>query len=422
MRRRWPARRPRISEPTRLRSADAIGEAFATIVARPARAFLASFGVLLAVAWLVAVLGLVSTANGQVTTAFADRLATQVTVTQVRQGPWPAADPYPADIERRLEALHGVVAAGVYWPIRLAGPVVVSATPQPGAPGGGQREVVVAASPGFLAAAGVRIGQGRLYGAWAQAHAAQVCLVGAAVAGPLGLASVRDQPTIFIDNESCTVIGLVSHAIRRPGLLRSILLPTSTAVALWGPPDPRDGATPAVLIQTRPGAAPVVGAQAPDAISPARPHQFRAVVPVRPQRLRDQVAATLSSLYVVLGWVGLAVGLLAIASVTWLSVAERMPEYALRRALGGRRRHIAIHVIWESAMLGLLGGMAGASLGLAVVVLVAQARRWVPVVAPLTVLPAPLVGAAAGILAGLIPALHAALTQPARALTRSPVA
>ncbi len=96
-----------------------------------------------------------------------------------------------------------------------------------------------------------------------------------------------------------------------------------------------------------------------------------------------------------------------------------MGEYALRRSAGARRRHILLHVMWESAIIGLLGAMAGASLGLAVVVLVARGQHAEPVVAPLTVLPAPLAGATAAVLAGLIPALHAALVQPARALSRS---
>ena len=416
--------RRRVGQTTRLRPADAVGEALTAIAARPARAFLTSLGTLLGVAWFVTALGLVSTASGQVAATFADRLATQVTVRLASTGPAPAAYPYPADVSRRLEALNGVLAAGVYWPVRLPGPVVVSAaSPPAGPPGAGQAaagQVVIAASRGFLAAAGVQVSQGRIFSAWAQAHAAQVCLAGSAAAKALGVTDVRDQPVILINNEPCAVIGIVAHAVRRPALLRSVMLPTSTAVALWGAPDQQAGATPAVLIQTTPGAAAVVGRQAPYAISPARPDQFAVIVPVRPQRLRDQVTGTLTSLFFALGWVSLAIGTLSIASVTWLSVRERSAEYGLRRALGARRKHILAHVIAESAILGLIGGLAGASLGVAAVILLARSRQWVPVIAPLTVLPAPLAGAAAGVLAGLIPGIRAARVQPAVALGRAP--
>ncbi len=54
------------------------------------------------------------------------------------------------------------------------------------------------------------------------------------------------------------------------------------------------------------------------------------------------------------------------------------------------------------------------------VILLARSRHWVPVIAPLTVLPAPLAGAAAGVLASLVPAVTAARVQPAMALGRAP--
>jgi putative ABC transport system permease protein len=106
-------RRQRVARPTRLRLADAIGEATAAIVVKPARAVLTSLGTLLGVAWFVTALGLASTAGGQVSTSFANRLATQVTVRQARPGPAPAAYPYPADVEQRIDALKGVVAGSI---------------------------------------------------------------------------------------------------------------------------------------------------------------------------------------------------------------------------------------------------------------------------------------------------------------------
>ncbi len=124
-------------------------------------------------------------------------------------------------------------------------------------------------------------------------------------------------------------------------------------------------------------------------------------------------------MFTVLGWVSLAIGVISIAIVSWLSVRERAAEYGLRRAVGARRRHVLAHVISESAVLGLLGGLAGASLGIAMIILIARASRWVPVVAPLTVLPAPLGGVAAGILGGLGPGLLAARIRPDGALPRS---
>jgi putative ABC transport system permease protein len=426
--------RRRISQPTRLRLADAIGEACTAILAKPARALVTSFGTLLGVAWFVTALGLASTAGGQVTTAFAHRLPTRVWISPKRASPAPAAVPYPADLSQRLLALHGVIAAGVFWPLRLGRPVVVSALPQPaaqgraGARGGGTARdrrpgaatpaPVIAASPGFLAAAAVKLSSGRLFSVWDQAHRSQVCLAGATEASALGIHPGR-QRTIYVDDVPCVVVGIISRASERQSILRSVVLPSATAMAQWGPPDEQAGAMPTVLIRTRPGAAGLVARQAPFVISQDRPDQFLVRLPPGPGQLRLQVVRTLTSLFYALGWVSLAIGTLSIASVTWLSVRERSAEFGLRRAVGARRRHILAHVVCESAILGLIGGLAGASLGVTMIILLARARGWVPVVAPLAVLPAPLAGAAAGMLAGIIPAMFAARIQPAETLSKS---
>jgi putative ABC transport system permease protein len=420
-----------LSPPTTLRPADAISEAVTAIVARPARAVVTCIGTLLGVAWFVTALGLASTASGQVAAAFTKQLPTHVLISPKGTGPVPAASPYPIDVERRLDSLRGVVAAGVFWQLRLGHPVIVSAVPQPaaqGAAGGAapagagaaaRHSPVLAASPGFLAAAGAQVSQGRTFDAWDQAHRAQVCVAGAAAAAAMGISDLRRQPTIYIDDVPCVVIGIVGRASELQSVLRSVMLPAATAAALWGPPDARAGAVPMVMIRTRPGAAHVVARQAPFAISPTRPQHFAVAVQPGPVRLRDQVMNTLTSMFYALGWVSLAIGALSIASITWLSVRERAAEFGLRRAVGARRRHIIAHVVSESAILGLIGGLAGASLGVAMVILLAWTRDWVPVIAPLTVLPAPLAGAAAGVLAGLIPGLMAARIQPAGALSTS---
>jgi putative ABC transport system permease protein len=410
---------------TTLRPADALGEAFTSIVARPLAATATGFGTLLAVGWFVAMLGLVSTASGQVASAFTQRLATTVMVA----GPVPtlldAPFPFPAGVERRVDSLSGIVASGIYWQVRLGRPVVVSSQPAARAAteAGGANEVVppvIAGTPGYLAAAGVSLSQGRLFDTWDQSHAAGVCLVGSALARSLGISGLSSTHTIYIDNAGCVITGIVSQAVRQPSLLRSVVLPTSTATALFGAPDQLAGARPTVLIATRPGAAGLIARQAPYAINPARPHRLVVSTRPGPTLLRRRVADTLTRLFVAVGWVGLAVGVIAIAGLTTFCVLQRTPEFALRRAVGARRHHIAAQVLAESVILGLLGGLAGASLGVAAVVLIAKAMYWTPVVAPLTLWPAPLIGAAAGMIAGIGPAIRAAWIRPSAGLSRFP--
>jgi putative ABC transport system permease protein len=97
---------------------------------------------------------------------------------------------------------------------------------------------------------------------------------------------------------------------------------------------------------------------------------------------------------------------------------ERIGEIGLRRALGARARHITWQFLTESAALGLVGGIAGTSLGTAVVVGVSLHNRWTPVLDPVTLAAAPVLGLTTGLLAGLYPSWRASRIQPVEALRR----
>jgi putative ABC transport system permease protein len=416
--------RHQLRRPTTLALPDLLGEAVASIIARPGRTVLTSAGTLLGATWFVAVLGLVSTATGQVVTDFAARLATVVVVTAPRAGGLEAGYPYPANVARRLDALPGVRSAGVFWRLRPGEPTVASAR-SPTAPTVSHRSgrglTVLAVSPGFLAAAGVTVSAGRPFGPWDQFHATPACLVGALAAKALGIAGPGRRPAVEIDGVACVAIGIVGQVRWRQSILRSVLLPSATALAYWGPPGEGAGSRPAVLIRVRPGAAGVVAREAPVAISATRPRRFVARVPPGPWRLAGQVGHTLGGAFTVAGWLGLVAGGLVVATGTMTGVLARAAEFGLRRSVGARRRHIAAQVLAESAILGLAGGLAGASLGVAVVVLLARARHWVPVIEPQTVLYAPLVATAAGMIAGLLGCAPGTLTAPVRPLSALPL-
>jgi putative ABC transport system permease protein len=397
---------------TRLRPADAAGEAFSGMVTAPGNAVATALVALFAVGWFVALLGLTSTATGAIASAFAARLPTTIRITSAGSRLPSPAFPYPAAALHRVQALPGVVATGVYWQIGLN--QAVSARPyvtkkRPGHP-------VIAATTGFLAAAGAQISAGRAFDAWDQARAAPLCLVGGALARSLGLAGLASQPRVYINNLGCVIAGYIAHASRQPGILRSVVIPAAAAEAVFGAPDRR--ARPTLLIQTRPGAAGQVARLAPYAITQTAPQRYSARVDYGPALLRQQVARALGALIAAASWIGLAAGALGIAALALICGWRRMPEYALRRALGARRRHIVAHALAESAVPGLIGGLAGASLGVAIVVLVALADHWTPVIAPILLWPAPFAGAAAAMIAWLIPAAVAALAKPANGLAR----
>ena len=59
----------------------------------------------------------------------------------------------------------------------------------------------------------------------------------------------------------------------------------------------------------------------------------------------------------------IVVGVLGVMNTMLMTVFERTHEIGILLAVGWKRRRIVAMVLWESAMLGLLGGLLGVSLG-----------------------------------------------------------
>ncbi|MEV4348431.1 ABC transporter permease [Actinoplanes sp. NPDC049596] len=413
----------RVVAPTRLGLRDVVDEAVAGMVARPGRAALTVLGTLLGVAAFVTVLGLTSTVEGQISGRFTALVATEVLVRDtgadsgaaIEAGAGTAVPAFPADAEQRLTRLNGVRSAGVFWPVENAGRLTARG-PAAGEPG--EELKVLAASPGYLRAIHARPAAGRLFDAWHDSTGQRVVVLGAGAAGRLGITWVEDQPAVFIGGAPFAVIGIVDDVDRRADTLLSVVVPAGTARAVWGDPPAGAGTGAQAIVDTEIGAARQVGGEAPAALRPEDPARFRVITPPDPRELREGVNTDLGTLFLALAAVCLVIGAVGIANTTLVAVLERVGEIGLRRALGARRRHIAVQFLAESGTLGLIGGLIGTSLGVAAVVAVAVARDWTPILQPATVLPAPLVGALTGLLAGLYPAWRAGRVEPADALRR----
>ncbi|MCX5144002.1 MULTISPECIES: ABC transporter permease [unclassified Streptomyces] len=410
-----PPRAPR-GERSHLSRRDLLSECAAGILQRPARSALTALGTVLGVGTFVVVLGLTATTSSQIDSRFNELTATQVTVEDTGgEQPEYLANAFPADADRRIEALNGVRNAGVYWPVRLTAEELVSAAP-PGTGDEGERTEVVAASPGVLEAAGPDLEQGRIFDAYHDRRGENVAVIGSGLAARLGITTLETAPAVFVGDHAFTVIGIVADVERKADLLLSVVVPRTTAERIWGGPD--SGARAQMLIATDLGAARQIASEAPLALDPAHLEYFKAVPPPDPRGLRGSVTSDLDELFMLLAGICLVIGAVGIANTTLVAVLERTGEIGLRRALGARGRHITLQFLAESGALGALGGLVGTSIGTVTVVAMAVVRDWTPVIHPATVVAAPAIGLVTGVLAGLYPAWRASRIQPAEALRR----
>jgi putative ABC transport system permease protein len=131
-------------------------------------------------------------------------------------------------------------------------------------------------------------------------------------------------------------------------------------------------------------------------------------------------ANLLSGIIVGVGLISLIVGGLSVVNTMAMSVNERTREIGIKRAIGGSRRRIVLELVGEAGLIGFIGGAIGLLLGGLVVDLGNQAGRESGTVlfslTAATAVSAVVFATALGMVAGVIPATHAARLDPVQAL------
>jgi macrolide transport system ATP-binding/permease protein len=402
-------------QPSRISMWDLLDESVAGLFARPLRTALTVLGTVIGLAALVSTLGVSRTAGNQIIARFDELAATEITVTAKAAAPEAPANRIPWDAPARVARLNGVVAAGTLTRIDVGDALVASSPVSDPRRRTDFKLAVEAASPELFTAVRARLRDGRLPDAGHGQRRDRVAVLGPNAAQQLGIQFLGPMPAVSIGDDVFLVIGILDGVARKHELLGAVILPEGTARELYRLSEPES-----LVVETRIGAAPLVSRQVPVALQPHDPGGLKVASPEQPQQLRAGVSSDLDVLFLILGGLSLLVGAIGIANVTLVSVMERVGEIGLRRALGATRGHIVVQFLVESAAMGVLGGLLGASAGLLAVVAVAAAQNWTPVVDPLLPLAAPLIGGLTGILAGSYPALRAGLLEPVEALRSGP--
>jgi putative ABC transport system permease protein len=271
---------------------------------------------------------------------------------------------------------------------------------------------VEAADPELLATLEGATSSGRFIDPATERYPAIV--LGAKAAKRLGIHGIDGIVQVYVSGRLFIVVGILEPLPLVPELDSAALIGYPAAQRFFG----TERNPSMVYVRAAEGEAEVrtVATLLPSAANPFDPAE---VAVSRPSdALEAQVAAegAFTSLFLGLGAVALLVGAIGIANVMIISVLERRSEVGLRRALGARRRHIAVQFLGESFVLGVAGGIVGVLLGVGVTGAFATYEGLTLLVAAPAVAGGLLAACVLGAVAGFYPAMRAARLTPTEAL------
>ena len=138
------------------------------------------------------------------------------------------------------------------------------------------------------------------------------------------------------------------------------------------------------------------------------------------QQMLDVLGSVLNVLTFVvaaLGAISLIVGGIGILTIMTIAVNERTPEIGLLKSLGARSQQIMTLFLVEAGTLGILGGILGLGLGLGIAYLLSVFLPALPIqISWPYAIAAEVLALTVGIIAGIVPAMHAAKMEAVEAL------
>ena len=394
---------PPLPRTARLRTGDLIGVGLLGLRGRPLRAILSGLGIAIGIAAMVAVLGVGAASQAQLLDKIAS-LGTNLLTVEPGQNLVGQNPPLPdevVDMVKRIVPVRSATATGTVKGATVRRTDKID-------PRESQGIEVAAARLDLLDTLGGKLAGGT----WLNQATARypAVVLGATAARLLG---AEPGQQVFISGQWFTVVGILEPLDLAPEINTSALVGWDVATGRLG----FDGHPTRVYTRSVDESVDAVRAVLARTANPRDPSGVKVSRPS--DALTAQLAAknTFNSLLIGLGAVSLLVGGVGVANTMIISVLERRQEIGLRRALGARRRQILLQFLTEAVALSVLGGLAGAAIGLAGVTVYATFQGW-PTVIPATGIAGGVTASIAiGAIAGLYPAMRAGRLPPTEALT-----
>ncbi|HKZ15370.1 MAG TPA: ABC transporter permease [Solirubrobacterales bacterium] len=374
---------------------------------RKLRAALSVLGISIGIASLVAVLAISETSKADLL-AKIEGLGTNLLTVGPGESLFGERTKLPATAGGRISLLGGVESSAAVT--QVDGATVRRSSYVPPEITGGI--FVAATDPGLLRTLEGTTASGRFVDRATERYPAVV--LGAKAAQRLGVPGVDGLDQVFIAGRLFTVVGILDPLPLVPELDSAALIGYPAAARYFG----TDRSPSKIYVRAQDGEARVRAAAAllPRAADPWGPEEVAVSRPSDALEAQAAAEGAFTSLFLGLGAVALLVGGIGIANVMIISVLERRSEVGLRRALGARRRHIAVQFLGESFVLGIAGGVAGVLLGIGATGAYA-AYEGLTLLVPQAAVAGGLAAACLlGAVAGLYPAMRASRLTPTEAL------
>jgi macrolide transport system ATP-binding/permease protein len=364
-------------------------------------------------AGLVASLGISQTAAQQVRDRLTQAALDEVAARPASGGSLDAAGPvipFPDAAAVQVATMPDVLAAGQTWEIPTdAAPVSRIALSGHDTP---SSATVLGIQAGTLSVYQATTSPRSVTDLFDDKRLSRIAVLGRSAAAQLGIrGGGAPGQQIHVGPLALDVVGLITATGRAPGLDNVVLVPAAVAEALGG-----DSSEQVLHVRTRPGRAYAVSQVLAAAIRPNDPRSVQVDSVVDLRTLRRGVSTDLDSSAALLAVLMLTLATITTANVMTMTVNDRRPEIALRRAVGTPSRTVALSFLLEGALIGALGGAVGSAAGVFATLGTAAHEHWDPVLSG-WLAPAGLVcGLVVGILAASRAAVKAARTQPALAI------